>query len=454
MQSPPAGRGRHMVLPAWMTQGTQNGTGVASSTPAVNGITSSLPPPSIPSQSTGSVTLPGSVSLPTPVPSPSASPAVPTFPAASLSAFGSGANAAPPPSGGSLASSAPSFGLKGPSDLNSGSGATAAETTGQSSPPSAENGVPKKTAYSAIIRRIRDDDSPSRSRSSSPSEGRRRHRRSRSCSSSESVKRKRRSRSGSGRRRGGRHRQSRRSESRSDHEKKRSRRGRRRSRSASRDRSHRKMAKKGSTSNHVSTRGRSRSAERSRERYGKRGSDAGRRNGSPSPDPALQTTAATVADRLLELRQLSRSARAKRRSDLLMCLAKKDEDFYAEDRYGKGYRRDAFVSDMVLNAPETKVRLNKRLFLEASETHSFCVDLEERSGEKDEIILYECVDGRIVRVYCFRDSEGLVREKVPLEKFKKARIYEKAWKYCSRKGVPSGAQHHYFDYVNAPEVVG
>lgn len=150
---------------------------------------------------------------------------------------------------------------------------------------------------------------------------------------------------------------------------------------------------------------------------------------------------------------MPQAKRGNRRSDLLTLLAK-DDDFYAEDRYGKGFGRTSYVSEMILGDPETNVRVNKRLLLEESERHSFSVDFEEHTDGRDQIVLYECVNGKMVRVYCFRDSENLVRRKLSLDELQKTRIYEKARKYCSRKGVPADAKHHYFDYVNNPEIVG
>ncbi|KEP63483.1 UNVERIFIED_CONTAM: hypothetical protein HHA_312490 [Hammondia hammondi] len=443
MQShPPAGgRGRHMVLPAWMTQGQNSG---ASASP-VNGSAPGIP--CLPAAGCG------------------ASPRASGFSPAPVSAL-PGAHAVsgtPQPSGfsGASAGPAPASGFSGTINLSAPNGAARV----LSSPPRGLSGTPRWMAdgprgrsrserrstsdsrdgsEGSRSRRDRDTEKKRRSSASSRSspDARRRSRRDRSRSSSADSRQHRRRDRDASRGRGDSRRAKRR-RSRSDA-----------SRSAERRHSHaesRRDDRRERRKTQSSLRNdRSRSEER-RER-----SRRSRRNSRLSDYSAAddaRASAATLADRMLEVRQMPQAKRGSRRSDLLSLLAK-DEDFYAEDRYGKGYGRSSYVSEVILGEPDSTVRVNKRLLLEESERHSFSVDFEEHTGGRDQVVLYECVNGKMVRVYCFRDSENLVREKLSLDELKKTRIYEKARKYCSRKGVPADAEHHYFDYVNNPEVLG
>ncbi|PFH34212.1 hypothetical protein BESB_073640 [Besnoitia besnoiti] len=499
MQSrPPAGgRGRHMVLPAWMTQGqnagaasTPNGA-AAAPTPAA----ARAPAPSVPPSSSVSSGLTGgraaapqppaglssSLSLPSASFSPGfsrANDAPPTALAAAGAALG--APRVNPYAGAASVSSLPganalSSSLNG--DVKTFSGIARWMDEGSRGRSRSRSGSRRSSSRDGF-RRGRDDDRRRRSSASSRSSSGGRGKSRRGRSSSAASRRRGRDRRDSSRDRGDggsptggrrssrkdrRRGRSRSSGSPSDVDGRRNRStspGRRGDRYGSRrlagDSSPRRRNDRSRSRSGRRARGRSQSEDRRRSRDGR----TGRSKRSPSPSDhspgaadASRTSAATLADRLMEVRQMPRSKRASRRSDVLMFLAR-DDDFYAEDRQGRGFRRDAFLTEMVLDAPETKVRVNKRLLLEESERHSFSVDFEEHTEGRDQVVLYECVNGKVVRVYCFRDSESLVREKLPLEDLKKTRIYAKAWKYCSRKGVPSSAQHHYFDYVHNPEVIG
>ncbi|RQX72610.1 hypothetical protein TGCAST_312490 [Toxoplasma gondii CAST] len=443
MQShPPAGgRGRHMVLPAWMTQGQNSGPSAS----PVNGAAPAIP------------CLPGAGC--------GASPRASGFSPAPVSALpgGHAVSGTPQPSGFSActpAGPAPASGLSGTSSASAPNGAP----RGLSSPPRGLSGTPRWMAdglrgRSRSERRStadsRDGSEASRSRRGRDAEKRRSSASSRSSPDARRRSRRDRSRSSSADSR--RHRRRDRDTSRGRGDSRRAKRRRSRSdasRSAERRHTHAESRRDDRRERRKTQSYRRNDQSRSEERRerSRRWRRSSRSSDYAATDDA-RASAATLADRILEVRQMPQAKRSSRRSDLLSLLAT-DEDFYAEDRYGKGYGRSSYVSEMILGEPDSTVRVNKRLLLEESERHSFSVDFEEHTGGRDQVVLYECANGKMVRVYCFRDSENLVREKLSLDELKKTRIYEKARKYCSRKGVPADAQHHYFDYVNNPEVLG
>ncbi|CDJ58434.1 hypothetical protein, conserved [Eimeria maxima] len=155
-----------------------------------------------------------------------------------------------------------------------------------------------------------------------------------------------------------------------------------------------------------------------------------------------------LSDRLVEARQMSSRKREENRSVFMSWLCSKD--FYSEDRQGSPANREEFVNNLI--DFRHSVRITKRLLAEENKDHSFCLDFEEIKGGKNQINLVECRNGKLTRVYAFRDSEDLTLEKLSFDELKKTRIYQRAFKYFTRKGVPEDAKLVYHDYLNDPEI--
>ncbi|CBZ55178.1 conserved hypothetical protein [Neospora caninum Liverpool] len=417
--SPAGGRGRHMVLPAWMTQGQNAGA------PSANGAAPAIPPLSAPSAGLSPSPRATTGFAPVPAAPANAVAAPPSGVSGSLVCASPFANSSEPNGAPKAFSGTPRWMQEGGRSRSGRSTSTDSRDGAERSRSRRERETDKRRRSSASSRASSDAHRVSRKgRSRSSSAESRRHRRGRDTSGREDSRRSKRRRSRSNASRSGERRRTDASPHRREE--------RRDRRKTSSSRRHERSPSRGD-----------RSHSEDRRRGDRRRS---RRNSSPSDYPGAddsRASAATLADRILEVRQMPQAKRGNRRSDLLTLLAK-DDDFYAEDRYGKGFGRTSYVSD--LSAPPLAIAIRSR--------HSFSVDFEEHTDGRDQIVLYECVNGKMVRVYCFRDSENLVRRKLSLDELQKTRIYEKARKYCSRKGVPADAKHHYFDYVNNPEIVG
>eukprot|EP00921_Rhytidocystis_pertsovi_P009429 GHVQ01015165.1.p1 GENE.GHVQ01015165.1~~GHVQ01015165.1.p1 ORF type:complete len:433 (-),score=70.24 GHVQ01015165.1:288-1586(-) len=170
---------------------------------------------------------------------------------------------------------------------------------------------------------------------------------------------------------------------------------------------------------------------------------------SPSPPPV---TAAILCDRLLNIRKIPWRDRPAH-LDEFNAFFDSSPDFCAEDRDGTKLPFKKLQKRFFTDGPD-KVQVTKRLFLEASSTHSFCLDYELYE-DSDQVVLYECRGGKITRVYLFRDKDDHISpsKAATLDEIKASSVYRQVFKYLCKKGVKPDATHHYYDYENKPDVI-
>ncbi|KAF8820719.1 hypothetical protein IE077_002868 [Cardiosporidium cionae] len=166
-------------------------------------------------------------------------------------------------------------------------------------------------------------------------------------------------------------------------------------------------------------------------------------------------TAAVLCDRLITLRNLNPKERSQHVTQFESLFASSDL-FYAEDRSGKPLSFAQICSKLFMDGPPD-VQVTKRLFLEESEKHSFSLDFEHCNPNRDQIVLYEQKNGKFVRVYFFKDKMNYANPKLvlSLENFQKeSKIYRDVLRYVCKKGITEDTEHHFYDYVNKPVIVG